>query len=388
MPSGRLWFGGRRCRPRKVRRDSPTFQSTTPSFPVPSHLPFSLLDRLLSPSSCSSSTCLLFLSLLSLPPSLDPSTSLNPTSSFRSQIPLHPTPFIPCLFIPTRLAPPSSTQRRHTRRRCSGNIYLDLSSASGTDGFYVGAKIEMIATGQWATIQHYNGYLRMALFEKWNKPYGRETDVLPPPGQGEKYRIYLEPNQRGYCRLSERPKMRQGKPCGQSDVWAVDDAQAVNPVVSKLPTIAPVQVNGVDSCPDGTPYNEWQCASPGGFQATDPADGALKDVTYKYPNPLAVEDEGGARCADTEVCVKVDKMSAAAPKAPRSGYACCPKSGYSLQVCRSRLQLSPLQALYMRVCMFLSRLVYIVNINMFMHVYIYICSHRLTSSTRGAARLN
>lgn len=44
------------------------------------------------------------------------------------------------------------------------------------NSFYVGAKIELVKTGQWATIQHYNGYLRMALFGAWQKPYGRETE--------------------------------------------------------------------------------------------------------------------------------------------------------------------------------------------------------------------
>jgi hypothetical protein len=38
----------------------------------------------------------------------------------------------------------------------------------------------------------------------------------------------------------------------------------------------------------------------------------------------------GTRCPDTDVCVRIPKKDAANPKASPFGYACCPRSGYTL----------------------------------------------------------
>uniref|UniRef100_A0A7S0XMH8 Uncharacterized protein n=1 Tax=Hemiselmis andersenii TaxID=464988 RepID=A0A7S0XMH8_HEMAN len=209
---------------------------------------------------------------------------------------------------------------------CQGNIYLDDSVASATDGFYVGAKIELVKTGQWAVIQAYDGYNKLALFDKWTRAEG-QTESPPVPQQLDTYRIFLNPEQRGWCRVADQPKRRQSRPCEQMSAWKAGDAQAV---VGTPPPSTLGKVQSLDGknafCLDGqTKWDEAVCASPGGLQ------GGGADVPYKYPQPLVPHEQGGARCTEDEVCVAVDKQSAAAPAAPESGYACCPKSGYVLQ---------------------------------------------------------
>jgi len=213
---------------------------------------------------------------------------------------------------------------------CQGNIYLDDSVASSTDDFYVGAKIELTKSGQWAVIQAYDGYNKLALFDKWTRAEG-QSDTPPVPQQNDEYRIYLNKEQRGWCMLADQPRKRQSMPCEQMGAWKVGDAQAKTGTApaSTLGLVASL-AGANEFCLDGkTKWDEEVCSSPGGLQGT--VDGTLQDVKYKYPQPLVPSEKGGARCPESEVCVAVDKESAAMPQAPESGYACCPKSGYVLQ---------------------------------------------------------
>lgn len=140
---------------------------------------------------------------------------------------------------------------------------------------------------------------------------------MQPPSEGDVYRVYLNPTQRGYCKLAERPRVRRSRPCGQMAAWLPDEAQAVDavPTPSKFRAVAPVEVNGKPSCPDGTAYDAVKCGSPGGMQV------AGVDVAYKYPDALGADAEGGAMCGDDEVCIAVDKYDkktkVAAPPHPR-----------------------------------------------------------------------
>jgi hypothetical protein len=109
---------------------------------------------------------------------------------------------------------------------CASSVYLD-STASGTDDFYKGARIEMTSkakmTGWWADIEEYDGYTRLAMFRKWNKPHGREADPEDVPSKGDTYRIFLKDSMRGMCRNPKKPKVRMGPPCEQQQVFVLGE---------------------------------------------------------------------------------------------------------------------------------------------------------------------
>ena len=110
---------------------------------------------------------------------------------------------------------------------CRGNAILD-SNASATPHFYRGAIIEVVSgkgAGQWAKIEEYYPFLHpatgkarqnssgIAFFTAWRPPYPGVNSELVTEVEGAMYRIYLEDNQRGSCRLATRPRVRRGSPC-------------------------------------------------------------------------------------------------------------------------------------------------------------------------------
>ena len=103
----------------------------------------------------------------------------------------------------TSLANLSMKGTREEPGLCSASVYLDKKS-SGVDDFYKGARIEMTSkdsmTAWWADIEEYDGFTKLAMFKKWNKPFGRETDPEAVPKEGDTYRIFLLDSMRGMCR--------------------------------------------------------------------------------------------------------------------------------------------------------------------------------------------
>jgi len=110
--------------------------------------------------------------------------------------------------------------------RCAYSVYLDPKS-SGADDFYKGARIEITTkdkmTGWWADIEEYDGFTKLAMFRKWNKPYGREADPEEVPSKGDTYRIFLKDEMRGQCRDPKNPAVRLGPPCEQQQVFVLGD---------------------------------------------------------------------------------------------------------------------------------------------------------------------
>jgi hypothetical protein len=165
---------------------------------------------------------------------------------------------------------------------CQGNIFLDPASASSVDEFYVGAIIEITpdsgpAAGQWAVIEHYDAFNRLAMFSTWKKGANADSAELHTPKQTDKYTIYLTKKQLGFCRDAKNPKKRAGKPCELTD---------------KYPTL-------------------------------------------KYlPNSYA----GGTRCSEDDQCVPIPINKSAVTiwndlhehQAPDLGYTCCPRTGPKL----------------------------------------------------------
>ena len=246
--------------------------------------------------------------------------------------------------------------------RCSQSIYLD-QKASGVDDFYKGARIEMISkdsmTAWWADIEEYDGYTRLAMFRKWNKPFGQESAADAVPAKGDTYRIFLKDSMRGMCRDPAKPHVRFGLPCEQQQVFELGSA------VSTGPAPVPTKTNaaGEKTCLDGSAYGDGKrCAAPGGMllppdPPPDPpaADAPLiwqdgwrgpqktADVAPAYKYPMAVAPDavtgkiepmplGGTRCPDTDICVKMPPGAAEKESnpIPAFGYACCPRSGYTL----------------------------------------------------------
>lgn len=249
---------------------------------------------------------------------------------------------------------------------CSQSVYLD-KKASGIDDFYKGARIEMTSkekmTAWWADIEEYDGFTKLAMFSKWNKPYGRESDPDAVPSKGDPYRIFLEDSMRGLCRDPTNPHVRMGSPCEQQQVFEPGDATSTGPAEMPSSTNAA----GEKTCLDGSPYGDGtRCAAPGGMVI--PADAGAVEATpaptsaaslvwkdgwrgpqrteteappYKYPlvvlpdrltgviEPMPL---GGTRCPDTDICVKIPKRNESEPLASPFGYACCPRSGYDLDV--------------------------------------------------------
>ena len=248
---------------------------------------------------------------------------------------------------------------------CSQSVYLDAKS-SGVDDFYKGARIEMTGkdtmTAWWADIEEYDGFTKLAMFSKWNKPYGRESDPETVPMKGDPYRIFLEDSMRGLCRDPTNPHVRMGSPCEQQQVFKPGDATSTGPAELSFKTDAA----GEKMCLDGSPYGDGtRCAAPGGL-VIPAADGALEATPapgdallvwkdgwrgpqrsdaeappYKYPLAVLPDKEtgeiepmplGGTRCPDTDICVMIPKRNESEPLASPFGYACCPRSGYELEI--------------------------------------------------------
>ena len=138
--------------------------------------------------------------------------------------------------------------------------------ASGIDDFYKGARIEMVNAktkkmqAWWADIEEYDAFSKLAMFRKWNKPYGKESDPADVPSKGDTYRIFLEPQMRGQCRDPVKPKVRMGPPCEQQQVFEIGT------VVSKGPSKLRDTVDAKSSdktCLDGSPYDKERCGKPG-----------------------------------------------------------------------------------------------------------------------------
>ncbi|EKX53699.1 hypothetical protein GUITHDRAFT_100674 [Guillardia theta CCMP2712] len=115
---------------------------------------------------------------------------------------------------------------------CEGNVYLDNATSSSVDDFYVGSIIEIVSdseyNGQWAVIQKYSGYARIAMFKSWNLPSGSALTSPGLPTASDKYRIYLNDIVRGKCRDSQNPKQRLGK------AWVEQDVQILNSVFQSI----------------------------------------------------------------------------------------------------------------------------------------------------------
>uniref|UniRef100_A0A7S0NAE0 FZ domain-containing protein n=1 Tax=Hanusia phi TaxID=3032 RepID=A0A7S0NAE0_9CRYP len=168
---------------------------------------------------------------------------------------------------------------------CEGNVYLDNATASSVDDFYVGSIIEILSdseyNGQWAVIEKYSGYARIAMFKAWNLPSGSTLTSPGLPTASDKYRIYLDDSVRGKCRDSRNPRQRLGKAC----------------------------------------------------------------ELVKYPELATLPKQymGGTRCADSEQCIPIDPAFASPtakvlfdstghPKLPDSNYACCPRNGFDISL--------------------------------------------------------
>jgi len=250
---------------------------------------------------------------------------------------------------------------------CLYSVYLD-STSSGMDDFYVGARLEMTTknkmTAWWADIEEYDGFTKLAMFRKWNKPYGKEADPEEVPTVGDTYRLFLTDSMRGMCRDPKTPKVRMGSPCEQQQVFQLGDAISTGPSLLLDKTNA----LGEKTCLDGSPYDDGtRCAAPGGLlvpaaEAAADAEGeeaaAATTIFWKdgwrgpqktdmeappYQYPLSVKPDlltgsiepvalGGTRCPDTDICVTVPKRNDSEPLASPFGFACCPRSGYDLQI--------------------------------------------------------
>jgi len=161
---------------------------------------------------------------------------------------------------------------------CESNIFLDPESASTVDGFYVGSIIEISpdspgqAAGQWAEIEAYDGYNRLAMMRKWNLPADAEAATVARPEPTDSYKIYLHKRVTGKCRDSKAPKKRAARACE---------------LVHKFP--------GLDYLP------------------------------HDYL--------GGTRCGQDEQCIPLDKNltdifnDKGEYQYPDLGYMCCPMSG-------------------------------------------------------------
>jgi len=253
---------------------------------------------------------------------------------------------------------------------CSFSVYLHLSS-SGLDDFYVGARLEMITknkmTGWWADIEEYDGFTKLAMFRKWNKPFGKEADPEEVPDVGDTYRLFLKDSMRGTCRDPRKPKVRMGSPCEQQQVFELGSAISTGP----SPLLDKTNAAGELTCLDGSPYDTGRCSAPGGLlvaaaddAAAPAADGAaavteaidvnfwkdgwrgpqksqIEAPAYKYPQYVQPDKKsgsikplplGGTRCPDTDICVTIPKRNDSEPLASQFGFACCPRSGYELQI--------------------------------------------------------
>jgi len=201
---------------------------------------------------------------------------------------------------------------------CAGYVFLDPTTASSQDGFYIGAKIEMLEgqmQGWWAEIQEYSGFAKVALFQQWVPPKSKETEQPLGAKLDDPYRIYFTERQRGHCRNFSNPLKRLGPPCEQSPVFEPNLQESTGrPLV---PTIT--DPSGNMFCPDGTPYNAERCGTAGGF--------SFPSLPYRYPLPGIL---GGTRCADDEKCIAIPRAGPTQPLASPTGFACCKKSGYEI----------------------------------------------------------
>jgi len=200
---------------------------------------------------------------------------------------------------------------------CTGYIFLDKKYASAMNDFYVGAKVEMLSGGMagwWATIEHYSGFARVAMFTQWVPPKSKETEQALGPKMDDSYIIHLTEAQRGHCRNFSNPLKRLGPPCEQSPVYVVGQAEPTG-----NPPVPTINVSGVNFCPDSSDFDAATCGRPGGFDT--PA------IPYQYPMPGLL---GGTRCEDHQKCIQIPKRDAANPFASPTGYACCEKSGYEI----------------------------------------------------------